>query len=201
MGATSSKVEEDKALQLCRERKKFVRRALDGRCSLAATHFTHIVFLTIIGNALRMLVEPEAQVVLKLMQVLCTWATTILLDFLELDCECGLSLQLVVGFQLIFDPSQFAECELFFNHALVGVGEASFISLDAPFIDDNAPAAHRTAWLGIFYMCIPTGISVGYVYGGLVYDRSTKIILATEPKQRMFTEVLKSLKNPLTISN
>ncbi|KAJ8529959.1 hypothetical protein K7X08_036794 [Anisodus acutangulus] len=51
---------------------------------------------------------------------------------------------------------------------LVGVGEASFISLAAPFIDDNAPVAQKTAWLGIFYMCIPTGIAVGYVYGGLV---------------------------------
>ncbi|XP_058069553.1 probable sphingolipid transporter spinster homolog 2 [Magnolia sinica] len=51
---------------------------------------------------------------------------------------------------------------------LVGVGEASFISLAAPFIDDNAPIAKKTAWLGVFYMCIPTGIAVGYVYGGLV---------------------------------
>ncbi|OAY63541.1 putative sphingolipid transporter spinster [Ananas comosus] len=51
---------------------------------------------------------------------------------------------------------------------LVGVGEASFISLAAPFIDDNAPVAQKTAWLSIFYMCIPTGIAVGYVYGGLV---------------------------------
>lgn len=62
MGATNSKVEEDKALQLCRERKKFVRRALDGRCSLAATHFTYIESLTIIGNALRRFVEPEAPI-------------------------------------------------------------------------------------------------------------------------------------------
>ncbi|CAH1439723.1 unnamed protein product [Lactuca virosa] len=60
MGATNSKVEEDKALQLCRERKKFVRRALDGRCSLAATHFTYIESLTIIGKALSRFVEPEA---------------------------------------------------------------------------------------------------------------------------------------------
>ncbi|XP_019170277.1 PREDICTED: probable sphingolipid transporter spinster homolog 2 [Ipomoea nil] len=50
----------------------------------------------------------------------------------------------------------------------VGVGEASFISLAAPFIDDNAPVEQKTAWLGIFYMCIPSGIAVGYVYGGLV---------------------------------
>ncbi|OWM66154.1 probable sphingolipid transporter spinster homolog 2 [Punica granatum] len=51
---------------------------------------------------------------------------------------------------------------------LVGVGEASFISLAAPFIDDNAPAAQKTAWLAMFYMCIPTGVALGYVYGGFV---------------------------------
>uniref|UniRef100_A0A7N0ZVC4 Major facilitator superfamily (MFS) profile domain-containing protein n=1 Tax=Kalanchoe fedtschenkoi TaxID=63787 RepID=A0A7N0ZVC4_KALFE len=51
---------------------------------------------------------------------------------------------------------------------LVGVGEASFISLAAPFIDDNAPVAMKTAWLAMFYMCIPTGIALGYVYGGIV---------------------------------
>ncbi|CAM8907847.1 hypothetical protein QQ045_009873 [Rhodiola kirilowii] len=51
---------------------------------------------------------------------------------------------------------------------LVGVGEASFISLAAPFIDDNAPVAKKTAWLAVFYMCIPTGIALGYVYGGVV---------------------------------
>uniref|UniRef100_A0A2P2L7T4 Major facilitator superfamily (MFS) profile domain-containing protein n=1 Tax=Rhizophora mucronata TaxID=61149 RepID=A0A2P2L7T4_RHIMU len=51
---------------------------------------------------------------------------------------------------------------------LVGVGEASFISLAAPFIDDNAPDGQKTAWLAMFYMCIPTGIALGYVYGGFV---------------------------------
>ncbi|GAB4853374.1 hypothetical protein Ancab_017550 [Ancistrocladus abbreviatus] len=51
---------------------------------------------------------------------------------------------------------------------LVGVGEASFVSLAAPFIDDNAPAAQKTAWLGAFYMCIPTGYAIGYIYGGVV---------------------------------
>ncbi|KAK8494173.1 hypothetical protein V6N11_002242 [Hibiscus sabdariffa] len=51
---------------------------------------------------------------------------------------------------------------------LVGVGEASFISLAAPYIDDNAPVSQKTAWLAMFYMCIPTGIALGYVYGGFV---------------------------------
>ncbi|KAK0605575.1 hypothetical protein LWI29_028272 [Acer saccharum] len=62
-----------------------------------------------------------------------------------------------------FDFWSIAICRM-----LVGVGEASFISLAAPFIDDNAPVAQKTAWLAMFYMCIPTGIAVGYVYGGLV---------------------------------
>ncbi|KAM5576920.1 putative sphingolipid transporter spinster [Rosa sericea] len=51
---------------------------------------------------------------------------------------------------------------------LVGVGEASFISLAAPFIDDHAPADQKSAWLAMFYMCIPTGVAIGYVYGGFV---------------------------------
>ncbi|CAK8577905.1 unnamed protein product [Lathyrus sativus] len=55
-----------------------------------------------------------------------------------------------------------------FCRMLVGVGEASFISLAAPFIDDNAPVAQKTVWLSIFYMCIPGGYALGYVYGGLV---------------------------------
>ncbi|CAJ2653814.1 unnamed protein product [Trifolium pratense] len=59
MGATSSKTEDDKALQLCRERKKFVRQALDGRCSLAAAHISYVHSLKIVGTALRKFTEPE----------------------------------------------------------------------------------------------------------------------------------------------
>ncbi|KAF7154431.1 hypothetical protein RHSIM_Rhsim01G0196500 [Rhododendron simsii] len=59
MGASSSRIEEDKALQLCRDRKKFVREALDGRCSLAATHVSYIQSLRAVGTALRKFAEPE----------------------------------------------------------------------------------------------------------------------------------------------
>ncbi|XP_060170023.1 protein ROLLING AND ERECT LEAF 2 [Lycium barbarum] len=62
MGASNSKLEEDKALQLCRERKKFVRQALDGRCNLAATHIAYIESLKITGTALRRFAEPEAPI-------------------------------------------------------------------------------------------------------------------------------------------
>lgn len=67
------------------------------------------------------------------------------------------------GCGLSFDFWSITICRM-----LVGVGEASFISLAAPFIDDNAPVAQKTAWLAIFYMCIPAGVALGYVYGGLV---------------------------------
>ncbi|KAI4385411.1 hypothetical protein MLD38_003439 [Melastoma candidum] len=62
MGATASKVEEDKALQLCRERRKFVRQALDGRCSLATAHVMYIQSLRNTGTALRKFAETEAHV-------------------------------------------------------------------------------------------------------------------------------------------
>lgn len=59
MGISSSKIEDDKALQLCRERKKFVRQALDGRCSLASAHVNYIQTLKDTGTALRRFIEPE----------------------------------------------------------------------------------------------------------------------------------------------
>ncbi|EEF40761.1 protein ALTERED PHOSPHATE STARVATION RESPONSE 1 [Ricinus communis] len=62
MGAASSKIEEDEALQLCRERKKFVRQALDGRCSLAAAHVTYVQSLRTTGTALRKFIESEAPI-------------------------------------------------------------------------------------------------------------------------------------------
>ncbi|KAI3905583.1 hypothetical protein MKX01_036492 [Papaver californicum] len=61
MGASNSRlVDEDKALQLCRERKRFVRKALYGRCSLAAAHVAYIQSLKNIAAALGRFVEPEA---------------------------------------------------------------------------------------------------------------------------------------------
>ena len=60
MGSSSSKMEDDKALYLCRERKKFVRQALNGRCSLAAAHVSYVESLRNTGTALRKFTEPEA---------------------------------------------------------------------------------------------------------------------------------------------
>ncbi|GAV72401.1 DUF632 domain-containing protein/DUF630 domain-containing protein [Cephalotus follicularis] len=62
MGISSSKLDEDKALQLCRERKKFIRQALDGRCSLATAHVMYIQSLRNTGTALRKFFELEAAI-------------------------------------------------------------------------------------------------------------------------------------------
>lgn len=62
MGAASSKIDDDKALQLCRERKKLIRQALDRRCALASAHFSYIYSLKSTGTAVRKFVQPDAPV-------------------------------------------------------------------------------------------------------------------------------------------
>ncbi|GFR52405.1 hypothetical protein Agub_g14975, partial [Astrephomene gubernaculifera] len=52
--------------------------------------------------------------------------------------------------------------------AFVGVGEASFVALAAPFIDDFAPVSQKTRWFAAFYLCIPVGFAAGYIVGGLL---------------------------------
>jgi MFS family permease len=52
--------------------------------------------------------------------------------------------------------------------ALVGVGEASYVSLAPTIIDEVAPPARRGRWLSIFYTAIPVGAALGYVTGGAV---------------------------------
>lgn len=59
MGSRRAKNEDDKALVLCQERKRYVREALDGRCALAAAHFAYIQSLRDTGFAMRKFVEPE----------------------------------------------------------------------------------------------------------------------------------------------
>ncbi|KZV44459.1 hypothetical protein F511_19360 [Dorcoceras hygrometricum] len=59
MGASSSRLEEDKGLQLCRARKKFIKQALNGRCSVAEAHIAYIEELKILGVALRRFVELD----------------------------------------------------------------------------------------------------------------------------------------------
>ncbi|KAM0971265.1 hypothetical protein ACFX13_019480 [Malus domestica] len=59
MGATNSKIEKDEALRLCRERKRFIKQAIDSRYALAASHVSYTNSLRNIGIALRRHAEAE----------------------------------------------------------------------------------------------------------------------------------------------
>ncbi|XP_051134401.1 protein ALTERED PHOSPHATE STARVATION RESPONSE 1 [Andrographis paniculata] len=59
MGVSNSRLEEDQGLQLCRARKKFIKQALNGRCSLAAAHIAYIEELRNVGAALRNFTEID----------------------------------------------------------------------------------------------------------------------------------------------
>ncbi|CAN6443193.1 unnamed protein product [Victoria cruziana] len=58
MGASNSKPQVDKAMLLCRERKRFVRQAVEGRHALAVAHVAYLRSLKGVGIALNKLVEP-----------------------------------------------------------------------------------------------------------------------------------------------
>ncbi|KAG8079263.1 hypothetical protein GUJ93_ZPchr0007g3284 [Zizania palustris] len=59
MGVAPSKIEYDKVLMLCQERRRFVREAIDGRCALAAAHCDYVQSLRDTGFLLRKCFEPE----------------------------------------------------------------------------------------------------------------------------------------------
>jgi MFS family permease len=52
--------------------------------------------------------------------------------------------------------------------AVVGVGEASYVTIAPTIIDDIAPAKARARWLSIFFTAIPVGSALGYLIGGAV---------------------------------
>ena len=56
--------------------------------------------------------------------------------------------------------------------ALGGCGEAGFVTIGGPFIQDAA-GAKQGLWLGVFYAAIPAGTALGYGYGAFVAQRWT----------------------------
>ena len=56
--------------------------------------------------------------------------------------------------------------ELFVRHLLVGVGEATFVTIAPTFIADLFAEERRGRILGIFYLAIPVGSAAGYLLGG-----------------------------------
>jgi MFS family permease len=52
--------------------------------------------------------------------------------------------------------------------AVVGVGEASYVTIAPTIIDEVAPPGKKGSWLAIFYTAIPVGGALGYLTGGAV---------------------------------
>lgn len=59
MGCANSKSEKNEALLLCKERRRFIKQAIDSRYALAAAHVSYIQSLRDIGIALRRYAEAE----------------------------------------------------------------------------------------------------------------------------------------------
>lgn len=59
MGGASSKGERSEALRLCKERKRFIKNAIDSRYGLAAAHVSYVQSLRNLGSALRRYAEAE----------------------------------------------------------------------------------------------------------------------------------------------
>jgi MFS transporter, Spinster family, sphingosine-1-phosphate transporter len=55
---------------------------------------------------------------------------------------------------------------LLLRHTLVGVGEASFVTISPTFVADLFPETKRGRVLGVFYLAIPVGFALGYLVGG-----------------------------------
>ena len=56
--------------------------------------------------------------------------------------------------------------ELLLRHTLVGVGEATFVTIAPTFVADLFPERIRGRIFGIFYLAIPVGTAMGYLLGG-----------------------------------
>ena len=56
--------------------------------------------------------------------------------------------------------------ELLVRHTLVGIGEATFVTIAPTFVVDLFSEDKRARILGVFYLAIPVGSAAGYLVGG-----------------------------------
>ena len=61
--------------------------------------------------------------------------------------------------------------ELLVRHTLVGVGEATFVTIAPTFVADLFHQNRRGRILGVFYLAIPVGSAAGYLLGGYLAPR------------------------------
>ncbi len=56
--------------------------------------------------------------------------------------------------------------ELLIRHTLVGIGEATFVTIAPTFVSDLFAEEKRGRILGVFYLATPVGTAAGYLLGG-----------------------------------
>jgi MFS family permease len=56
--------------------------------------------------------------------------------------------------------------ELLIRHTLVGIGEATFVTIAPTFVADLFAEERRGRILGVFYLALPVGSAAGYLLGG-----------------------------------
>ncbi len=56
--------------------------------------------------------------------------------------------------------------QLLVRHTLVGVGEATFVTIAPTFVADLFPESQRGRVFGVFYLALPVGTAAGYLLGG-----------------------------------
>jgi MFS transporter, Spinster family, sphingosine-1-phosphate transporter len=56
--------------------------------------------------------------------------------------------------------------ELLVRHTLVGIGEATFVTIAPTFVADLFAEDRRGRILGVFYLALPVGMAAGYLLGG-----------------------------------
>jgi MFS family permease len=61
--------------------------------------------------------------------------------------------------------------ELLLRHVIVGIGEATFVSISPAFLADLFPENIRGRVMGVFYLATPVGSALGYLVGGYLGQR------------------------------
>ena len=61
--------------------------------------------------------------------------------------------------------------ELLIRHTLVGLGEATFVTIAPSFLADYFPELRRARALSYFYLATPVGTALGYLLGGALAAR------------------------------
>jgi MFS family permease len=57
---------------------------------------------------------------------------------------------------------------MIFVRGLTGIGEAGFMILSPPLIDDIAPQKQKAKWLAVYFSAIPIGYALGYMGAGII---------------------------------